>query len=170
MSAMVTIAFLRLPHGADLPLPAYESAGAAGMDLRAALGEGEVLELAPGAREMVPTGLGLQLPEGFEAQVRPRSGLAAKNGVTVLNAPGTIDSDYRGEVKAILINHGQEPFSIRRGDRIAQLVIAPVIRAAVVEVETLDQTGRGAGGFGSTGMSDTRPGGARPIGAKEAAA
>ena len=150
---MVSVAFLRLPHGADLPLPAYESAGAAGMDLRAALGEGG-LELAAGARALVPTGLSLQLPEGFEAQVRPRSGLAVKHGVTVLNAPGTVDSDYRGEVKVILINHGQAPFAIRHGDRIAQLVIAPVTRVTPVEVAALDQTGRGARGFGSTGVSD----------------
>lgn len=154
---MVIVAFLRLPHAAGLPLPAYESAGAAGMDLRAAIGDGEALELAAGARVLVPTGLSLQLPEGFEAQVRPRSGLAAKHGVTVLNAPGTIDSDYRGEIKVILINHGEAPFAIRRGDRIAQLVIAPVTRATPVEVATLDQTGRGRGGFGSTGVSDAGP-------------
>lgn len=154
---MVSVAFLRLPHGVGLALPAYESAGAAGMDLRAAIGDGEALELAPGARTLVPTGLALQLPDGFEGQVRPRSGLAAKHGVTVLNAPGTVDSDYRGEVKVILINHGQAPFAIRRGDRIAQLVIAPVTRAITVEVAALDQTGRGAGGFGSTGVSDTGP-------------
>ncbi|HEY5797891.1 MAG TPA: dUTP diphosphatase [Bosea sp. (in: a-proteobacteria)] len=154
---MVSVAFLRLPHGAGLPLPAYESAGAAGMDLRAAIGDGEMLELAAGARALVPTGLALQLPEGFEAQVRPRSGLAAKHGVTVLNAPGTVDSDYRGEVKVILINHGQESFSIRRGDRIAQLVIAPVTHAITVEVARLGETGRGAGGFGSTGVSDAGP-------------
>jgi dUTP pyrophosphatase len=154
---MVSVAFLRLPHATGLPLPAYESAGAAGLDLRAAIGEGETLELAPGARILVPTGLALQVPDGFEAQVRPRSGLAAKHGVTVLNAPGTVDSDYRGEVKVILINHGEAPFAIRHGDRIAQLVIAPVTRAIVVEAATLDQTGRGAGGFGSTGVSDTGP-------------
>ncbi|HEV7257418.1 MAG TPA: dUTP diphosphatase [Bosea sp. (in: a-proteobacteria)] len=157
MSGVVSIAFLRLPHGAGLPLPAYESAGAAGMDLRAAISDGEALELAPGARTLVPTGLALQLPGGFEAQVRPRSGLAAKHGVTVLNAPGTVDSDYRGEVKVILINHGDTAFAIRRGDRIAQLVIAPVTRAITVEVTALDQTGRGAGGFGSTGISDAGP-------------
>lgn len=154
---MVSVAFLRLPHGAGLPLPAYESAGAAGMDLRAALGEGDVLELAAGARALVPTGLCLQLPEGFEAQVRPRSGLAAKHGITVLNAPGTVDSDYRGEIKIVLINHGQQPFAIRHGDRIAQLVVAPVTRVTPVEVAALDQTGRGAGGFGSTGISDASP-------------
>lgn len=151
---MVSVAFIRLPHGADLPPPAYESAGAAGMDLRAALGPGETTVLAPGARALMPTALSLQLPEGFEAQVRPRSGLAARHGVTVLNAPGTVDSDYRGEVKVILVNHGQEPFSIRHGDRIAQLVIAPVTRATLVEVAALDRTERGAGGFGSTGVSE----------------
>ncbi|PTM40286.1 dUTP diphosphatase [Bosea sp. 124] len=151
---MVSVAFICLSHGADLPLPAYESAGAAGMDLRAALGPGETIALAPGARALVPSGLCLQVPEGFEAQVRPRSGLAAKHGVTVLNAPGTVDSDYRGEVKVILINHGQEPFAIHHGDRVAQLVVAPVTRATLVEVAGLDQTGRGAGGFGSTGVSD----------------
>jgi len=154
---MVEIAFLRLPHGAGLALPAYESAGAAGLDLRAALPAGAVLELAPGARELVPTGLCLQLPDGFEAQVRPRSGLASKHGVTVLNAPGTIDSDYRGEVKVILINHGRELFAIRRGDRVAQLVVAPVTRAVMVEALTLGESGRGTGGFGSTGLSDADP-------------
>lgn len=143
---------LRLPHAVGLPLPAYESAGAAGLDLRAALAEGAVLELAPGARDLVPTGLCLQLPEGFEAQVRPRSGLAARHGVTVLNAPGTVDSDYRGEVKVILINHGTQTYPIRRGDRIAQLVVAPVARAQFSEVTTLEATSRGAGGFGSTGV------------------
>ncbi|SEG44207.1 dUTP diphosphatase [Bosea lathyri] len=149
---MVDIPLLRLPHGADLPLPAYESTGAAGMDLRAAVDA--PLVLPPGGRALVPTGLALQLPEGFEAQVRPRSGLAAKHGVTVLNAPGTVDSDYRGEVKVILINHGQEPFTIGRGDRIAQMVIAPVTRGVFVEVDALDQTTRGEGGFGSTGIFD----------------
>lgn len=144
---------LRLPHGVGLPLPAYESAGAAGLDLRAALAEGEVLALAPGARDLVPTGLCLQLPEGFEAQVRPRSGLAARHGVTVLNAPGTVDSDYRGEVKVILINHGTQTYPIRRGDRIAQLVIAPVLQAHLVATATLPDTQRGGGGFGSTGRS-----------------
>jgi dUTP pyrophosphatase len=151
---MVDVLFRRLPHGADLALPAYESAGAAGMDLRAALAAGVPLMLAAGARALVPTGLALQLPDGYEAQVRPRSGLAARHGVTVLNAPGTIDSDYRGEVKVILINHGQEPFAIGHGDRIAQLVIAPVTRAVPVEAAALDETARGAGGFGSTGVAD----------------
>ncbi|KPF70676.1 deoxyuridine 5'-triphosphate nucleotidohydrolase [Bosea sp. AAP35] len=164
---MVKIACLRLPHGAGLSLPAYQSAGAAGMDLRAALPAGAVLELAPGARALVPTGLCLQLPDGYEAQVRPRSGLAATHGVTVLNAPGTIDSDYRGEVKVILINHGQETFAIGRGDRIAQLVVAPVTRAMMAEALTLDETERGPGGFGSTGVLDAglQPGDANPEGA-----
>ena len=141
----------RLPHNADLPLPAYETDGAAGMDLRAAVADDAPLVLKPGARAMVPTGLAFAVPRGFEAQVRPRSGLAAKAGVTCLNTPGTVDSDYRGEVKVILINLGEEDFTIRRGDRIAQLVIAPFARASWSEVESLDETGRGAGGFGSTG-------------------
>lgn len=148
---MVKVALQRLPHGADLPLPAYESAGAAGLDLRAALPEG--LVLAPGERALVPTGLAMQLPEGFEGQVRPRSGLAVRHGITVLNAPGTVDSDYRGEIKVPLINHGSEPFPITRGDRIAQLVIAPVTHAELTEAAALDPTERGAGGFGSTGIS-----------------
>jgi dUTP pyrophosphatase len=152
---MVTIPVRRVGHGAELPLPAYESAGAAGLDLRAALEEGSTLVMAPGERIAVPTGLALQLPAGFEAQVRPRSGLALRHGITLLNAPGTVDSDYRGEVTAILINLGQEPFTIRRGDRIAQLVIAPVTQADLVETTVLDETARGAGGFGSTGVSDT---------------
>jgi dUTP pyrophosphatase len=151
---MVTIPVRRVAHGAGLPLPAYESAGAAGLDLRAALEEGGALVMAPGERMAVPTGLALQLPAGFEAQVRPRSGLALRHGITLLNAPGTVDSDYRGEVTAILINLGQEPFTIRRGDRIAQLVIAPVTQASLVETTILDETARGAGGFGSTGVSD----------------
>lgn len=148
---MTTVALLRLPHGADLPLPAYETAGAAGLDLRAAIMA--PLTLAPGERALIPTGLAMQLPGGFEGQVRPRSGLALRHGVTVLNAPGTIDSDYRGEVSVVLINHGQEPFSIQRGDRIAQFVIAPVTQAELLEVSTLDATARGAGGYGSTGIS-----------------
>jgi dUTP pyrophosphatase len=143
------IAVVRLNHAADLPLPAYESAGAAGMDLRAAVGEPMIL--APGARAAVPTGLAMALPPGFEGQVRPRSGFALRDGVTTLNTPGTIDSDYRGEVKVILVNHGQAPVTIRRGDRIAQLIVAPVIQAAWSEVKSLDETARGAGGFGSTG-------------------
>ena len=144
---MIKVDIKRLTHGEGLPLPAYETAGAAGMDLRAA---GD-MTLSPGARALVPTGLSIALPEGYEAQVRPRSGLAVKHGVTVLNAPGTIDSDYRGEVKVPLINHGQQDFVIGRGDRIAQMVIAPVTRIAWSEVEVLDDTARGAGGFGSSG-------------------
>ena len=146
-----TVPIVRLPHAADLPLPAYESAQAAGMDLRAAVPEDEPLVLRPGSRFPVPTGLAFALPPGFEGQVRPRSGLAFKSGVTCLNTPGTVDADYRGEVKVILINHGEEDFTIRRGDRIAQLIVAPVVQARWVEVESLDETARGAGGFGSTG-------------------
>ena len=142
---------VRLSHNADLPLPAYETTGAAGMDLRAAVSGDEALVLSPGTRAAVPTGLAFALPEGFEAQVRPRSGLALKAGVTVANAPGTIDADYRGELKVLLINLGAEDFVIRRGDRIAQLVIAPVVQASWCEVENLDATDRGTGGFGSTG-------------------
>jgi dUTP pyrophosphatase len=147
----VTIRVAPLPHFEGLQLPAYETADAAGMDLRAAVPDGEPMTLKPGERAMVPTGLTIALPARHEAQVRPRSGLAAKHGVTCLNSPGTIDADYRGEVKVILINHGQEPFVIKRGERIAQMVIAPVTRAELVQVETLDDTQRGAGGFGSTG-------------------
>jgi dUTP pyrophosphatase len=141
-----------LPHGTGLQLPTYETGLAAGMDLRAALADDEVMTLAPGARAAVPTGLAMAIPAGFEAQVRPRSGLALKNGITCLNTPGTIDADYRGEVKVILINHGSDAFDIKRGDRIAQLVIAPVIQGEWAIVETLDETKRGAGGFGSTGV------------------
>ncbi|HTI30644.1 MAG TPA: dUTP diphosphatase [Sphingomonas sp.] len=143
----ISIAILRLPHGSDLPLPAYATAGAAGMDVVAA----EDHDLAPGARHAVATGFSMAIPEGFEVQVRPRSGLALKHGVTCLNTPGTIDSDYRGEVKVILANLGSETFAIRRGDRIAQLVPAPVQRAVLDEVTSLDETARGSGGFGSTG-------------------
>ena len=146
-----TIPIRRLPHGHGLPLPAYETAQAAGMDLRAALPEDAPLVLRPGARHSVPTGLAFALPTGFEGQVRPRSGLAAKSGITCLNTPGTIDADYRGEVKVILINLGEEDVTIRRGERIAQLVIAPVVQAVWAEVESLDETTRGSGGFGSTG-------------------
>jgi dUTP pyrophosphatase len=144
---MIRVAIMRLPNGEGLPLPAYETAGAAGMDLRAA----EAATLAPGARCLMPTGLAIALPEGFEAQVRPRSGLAVRHGVTVLNAPGTVDCDYRGEVKVPLINLGREDFIIQRGDRIAQMVIAPVTRIHWAETESLDETARGAGGFGSSG-------------------
>jgi dUTP pyrophosphatase len=150
---MVTVRIRRLDHAAGLPLPAYETADAAGMDLRAAVTDGEPFVLEPGARGAVPTGICIALPPGFEAQVRPRSGLAVKSGVTALNSPGTIDADYRGEIKVILINHGADTLTIRRGDRIAQMVVAPVTRAAWDEVETLDDTARGAGGFGSTGRS-----------------
>jgi len=146
-----TIAVVRLPHAEGLALPAYETAGAAGMDLRAAVPEDAPVTLKPGARDMIPTGLAIALPLGFEAQIRPRSGLAAKHGVTCLNTPGTVDSDYRGEVKVILINLGAEDFVIRRGERIAQMLVAPVIQSVWAEVESLDETARGAGGFGSTG-------------------
>lgn len=145
----VTLELKRLDHGRDLPLPAYQSDLAAGLDLLAAVDT--PLTLAPGERTLVPTGLAMALPAGFEAQVRPRSGLAAKHGVTVLNTPGTIDADYRGEVKVILVNLGQEPFEIVRGERIAQMVVAPVLQAHIREVDSLSETARGAGGFGSTG-------------------
>jgi dUTP pyrophosphatase len=143
----VPVAVMRLPHGEGLDLPVYATAGAAGMDVVSA----EDVTLAPGARHAVATGLAMAIPAGFEIQVRPRSGLALKHGITVPNTPGTIDSDYRGELKVILINHGSEDFAIRRGDRVAQLVLAPVTRAGWVEVDSLDETARGAGGFGSTG-------------------
>ncbi|HEY5106610.1 MAG TPA: dUTP diphosphatase [Caulobacteraceae bacterium] len=147
----LTIEVRRLAHGLDLPLPAYETAGAAGMDLRAAVPADAPLILAPGQRAAAPTGIAIALPEGYEAQVRPRSGLALRSGITQLNTPGTIDRDYRGEIRVILINHGQEEVVVRRGDRIAQLVIAPVVRAAWTVVQTLADTPRGEGGFGSTG-------------------
>ena len=148
---MTTVRIQRLDHAEGLPLPAYETAGSAGMDLRAAVPEDQPLTLQPGARALAPTGLKIALEPGYEAQVRPRSGLALKHGITCLNSPGTVDSDYRGEVGVILINHGAEPFVIRRGERIAQLVIAAHVQAEVAEVEILDETARGAGGFGSTG-------------------
>lgn len=144
---MIDVAIRRLRNAEGLPLPAYETAGAAGLDLRAA----EDMTLKPGARGLMPTGLAIALPQGFEAQVRPRSGLAIKHGVTVLNAPGTVDSDYRGEIKVPLINHGEEDFVITRGDRIAQLIVAPVTRIVWQEKQELDDTARGAGGFGSSG-------------------
>jgi dUTP pyrophosphatase len=147
----VGVRIVRLDHGRDLPLPAYETTDAAGMDLRAAVPEVAPCHLGPGDRAAIPTGLCIALPQGFEAQVRPRSGLALKSGVTVLNSPGTIDSDYRGEIRVILINHGPENVTVRRGDRIAQLVIAPVSRAEWTEADSLEVTTRGAGGFGSTG-------------------
>ncbi len=148
---MSTLRILRLPHAEGLALPAYETAGSAGLDLRAAVPEDAPMTLEPGARALVPTGLKIALEQGWEAQIRPRSGLALKHGISAPNTPGTIDSDYRGEVGVILINLGQEPFVIKRGERIAQMVIAAVAQATVVEVETLDDTARGSGGFGSTG-------------------
>ena len=151
MSATIRVDIRQLPHGEGLPLPAYQSGHAAGLDLLAAVPDGQPLVLAPGKHALVPTGLAIALPDGFEAQVRPRSGLAAKHGVTVLNSPGTIDADYRGEIAVILINHGTEPFAIRRGERIAQMVIAPVMQVQLNPVGTLPETGRGGGGFGSTG-------------------
>ena len=151
MSTKVTVELQRLPHAEGLPLPAYQTNDAAGLDLMAAVPENEPLTLASGQYALVPTGLAIALPPGYEAQVRPRSGLAAKHGVTVLNSPGTIDADYRGEIKVILINHGQTAFVVKRGERIAQMVIAPMVQAALVPVATLSPTDRGAGGFGSTG-------------------
>ncbi len=151
MSATVKVEIRQLPHGEGLPLPAYQSAHAAGLDLLAAVPEATPMLLAPGKYALVPTGLTIALPPGHEAQVRPRSGLAAKHGITVLNSPGTVDADYRGEIGVLLINHGDAPFSIRRGERIAQMVIATVAMAEFVVVEALATTERGAGGFGSTG-------------------
>jgi dUTP pyrophosphatase len=151
LSTAIRVDIRQLSHGEGLPLPAYQSVHAAGLDLLAAVAENAPLVLAPGKHAMVPTGLAIALPQGFEAQVRPRSGLAAKHGVTVLNSPGTIDADYRGEIQVILINHGAEPFAIKRGERIAQMVIAPVVQAELVAVATLSDTDRGTGGFGSTG-------------------
>ena len=151
----VEVLVTRLPHGADLPLPAYQSEHAAGFDLLAAVAADTPIVIAPGARAMIPTGLAFALPEDHEGQVRPRSGLAARHGVTVLNAPGTIDADYRGEVQVILINHGSEPFTVTRAIRIAQLVIAPTRRAHLVETTELTVTARGAAGFGSTGLAES---------------
>lgn len=147
----VTVAVKTLPHFEGLPLPAYETDGAAGMDVRAAYPEAGPFELKPGERTMVPTGLSVAIPEGYEIQMRPRSGLAAKHGLTCLNSPGTIDSDYRGELKVILINHGAETFTISRGERIGQMVLAPVTHIAWERVDSLPETIRGEGGFGSTG-------------------
>jgi len=152
MTTEVSIGVKRLPHGEGLPLPKYGTSDSAGMDLYAALGEGESITLGALERAMVPTGLAMALPHRHEAQVRPRSGLAAKNGITVLNSPGTIDADYRGEVKVILVNLSNDPFTIERGMRIAQMVIAPVTQGVWAEVDNLDETERGAGGFGSTGV------------------
>ena len=151
MAAPVEIGLVWLDHGGGLPLPRQMTSGAAGVDLAAAIASDETLTIAPGRYAMVPTGLAIALPEGHEAQIRPRSGLAAKFGVTVLNAPGTVDADYRGEVKVLLINHGQAPFEVRRGDRIAQMVVAPVSAVTFTVRETLDETERGKGGHGSTG-------------------
>jgi dUTP pyrophosphatase len=145
----MNVKLLRLPNGADLPLPSYATSGSAGLDLRSA----DSLTLKPGARALVATGIAIALPEHHEAQIRPRSGLAVKDGVTVLNAPGTVDADYRGEIKVPLINHGSEDFVITRGDRIAQMVIAPVTQVTLQEVSSLDETDRGMGGFGSSGRS-----------------
>ena len=147
----IHVRLVRLAHGKDLPLPSYQSEHAAGFDLVAAVPSANPVTIAPGARALVPTGLAIALPEGYEAQVRPRSGLAARHGLTILNSPGTIDADYRGEIQVVLANLGSESFAVSRGMRIAQLVIAPVVRAHIVEVESLDQTSRGSGGFGSTG-------------------
>lgn len=151
MTGPVSIPLVWLPHGEGLPLPRQQTAGAAGLDLAAALGADEMVEIAPGKMAMIPTGLSIALPEGFEAQIRPRSGLAAKFGVTVLNSPGTVDADYRGEIQVMLINHGAAPFVVRRGERIAQIVVAPVSMVAFRQVERLDETQRGEGGHGSTG-------------------
>ena len=151
MSRNIAIEIKQLPHASGLPLPAYQTSLAAGLDLLAAIPENAPITLAPGQYALVPTGLTVGLPAGFEAQVRPRSGLAAKHGVTVLNAPGTVDADYRGEIGVILINHGDTSFVIRRGERIAQMIIAAVVRAELTPVATFSATGRGSGGFGSTG-------------------
>jgi len=151
MSTTVRLALRRLPHAQGLPLPSYHSAGAAGLDMAAALADDAPVQIAPGERALLPTGFALEIPPGHEGQVRPRSGLALKRGLTVLNAPGTIDADYRGEVMVLLINLGSEPQEIRRGDRIAQLVIQPVARAEVEQVDELAPAERDAGGFGSTG-------------------
>jgi dUTP pyrophosphatase len=152
----VDVRVVRLPHGKDLPLPTYQTAASAGLDLLAAIPAQTPLVIEPGRRELVPTGLAIELPEGFEAQIRPRSGLALKKGVTLVNTPGTIDADYRGEIGVIIINHGSEPFEIVRGDRIAQMIVAPVVQARLVEVDELSSSDRGAGGFGSTGVSHSQ--------------
>ena len=151
MSPPVKVEIRQLPHGEGLALPEYHSADAAGLDLLAAVPEDSPLILSPGQRALVPTGLTIALPSGYEAQVRPRSGLASKHGVTVLNSPGTVDADYRGEIGVLLVNHGDGPFSIQRGERIAQMVIAPVVQVELVSAAKLSATERGSGGFGSTG-------------------
>ena len=152
---MIDVSIMRLPHGADLPLPAYQSASASGLDLLAAVPAEAPLTIAPGRYAAVPTGIAIALPPGTEAQVRPRSGLARNHGITVLNAPGTVDADYRGEIQVLLINHGTEPFAITRGMRIAQLVMATVTRLRWSETADLDQTARGIRGFGSTGAGSS---------------
>jgi dUTP pyrophosphatase len=149
----IEVRVVRLPHGADLPLPEYQSALAAGLDLLAAVAAEAPIEIAPGGRAMIPTGVAIALPPGHEGQIRPRSGLAIRHGITVLNSPGTIDADYRGELQVILVNIGSESFVVRRGMRIAQIVIAPVQHAELVEVDSLDGTARASGGFGSTGTT-----------------
>jgi dUTP pyrophosphatase len=155
----VELRVVRLPHAADLPLPAYQSAHAAGLDLLAAVPADSPVTIAPGGRVIIPTGIAVALPHGHEGQIRPRSGIAIRHGVTVLNSPGTVDADYRGEIQVILVNLGSENFEIRRGTRIAQMVVAPVQQAKIVESTSLDATGREAGGFGSTGMQQAnRPG------------
>jgi dUTP pyrophosphatase len=151
MNPVPTVRLTWLPHGGGLESPAYETALAAGMDVRAAVPADSPVVLETGARALIETGFAVALPPGFEAQIRPRSGLAIKHGITCLNTPGTIDADYRGEIKVILINLGEDPFTINRGERIAQMVIAPVVQATIMQVDVLDATGRGAGGFGSTG-------------------
>jgi dUTP pyrophosphatase len=155
----VELRVVRLPHAADLPLPAYQSAHAAGLDLLAAVPADAPITIAPGGRVIIPTGIAVALPHGHEGQIRPRSGIAIRHGVTVLNSPGTVDADYRGEIQVILVNLGAESFEIRRGTRIAQMVVAPIQQAKIVESTSLDATGREAGGFGSTGMQQAnRPG------------
>ena len=154
---VIELRVLRLPHGADLPLPAYQSAQAAGFDLLAAVPADAPVTLAPGARVTIPTGIAVAIPPGHEGQIRPRSGFAMRNGVTVLNSPGTIDADYRGEIQIILVNLGSESFEIRRGTRIAQMVIAPVRQVTIVEARGLGATERESGGFGSTGMTQSKP-------------
>jgi dUTP pyrophosphatase len=149
----IEVRIMRLPHAADLPLPQYQSALAAGLDLLAAVPANAPVKIVPGARAAVPSGIAIALPAGYEAQVRPRSGLAARHGITVLNTPGTIDADYRGELQVILVNLGADPFVVERGMRIAQLIIAPISRATLVESEKLDATDRGQGGMGSTGIA-----------------
>ncbi len=155
MSAELRV--VRMPHAADLPMPAYQTAHAAGLDLLAAVPAASPVKIAPGERAMIPTGIAVALPPGYEGQIRPRSGIAIRHGVTVLNSPGTNDSDYRGEIQVILVNLGHESFEIRRGTRIAQMVIAPIQQAQIVETRSLDATARENGGFGSTGMTASSP-------------